>query len=127
MPSSSRGQQSWPPRRDLDAGARRYLCESHDRVANATPDHHRVADSRFHLAIAELSGSASLAAAVTDVQMRLNELLGAIPVLGRNIEHSTAQHEAVLRAILAGNDRRARAVMQEHVDATAALLRGFLA
>ncbi|MDQ1424630.1 MAG: hypothetical protein QOD72_2128 [Acidimicrobiaceae bacterium] len=114
-------------RRDLDAGARRYLCESLDRVANASPDHHRVADSRLHLAIAELSGSASLAGAVTDVQMRLNELLGAIPVLGRNIEHSNAQHDAVVRAILAGNDRKARAAMQQHVDATAALLRGFLA
>jgi DNA-binding FadR family transcriptional regulator len=114
-------------RRDLDASARRYLCESLDLVANATPDHHRVADSRLHLAIAELSGSASLAAAVTDVQMRLNELLGAIPVLGRNIEHSNAQHDAMVRAILAGNDRKARAAMQQHVDATAALLRGFLA
>lgn len=114
-------------RRDLDSGARRYLCDSLEAVATASPDRHRIADSRLHLAIAELSGSASLAAAVTDVQMRLDELLAAIPVLGRNIEHSSAQHQAVVRAILAGNARKARSAMQEHVDATAALLRGFLA
>jgi DNA-binding FadR family transcriptional regulator len=115
------------PPRPHAAAPRRYLCESLEQVATATPDRHRVADSRLHLAIAELSGSASLAAAVTDVQMRLNELLGANPELGRNIEHSNTQHDAVVRAILAGNERKARTAMQQHVDATAALLRGFLA
>lgn len=85
-----------------------------------------MADSRLHLAIAELSGSASLAAAVTDVQMRLNELLGAIPVFARNIDHSNAQHAAVVKAVLAGNGKRARAAMEEHCAGTAALLRGLL-
>ena len=61
------------------------------------------------------------------MQTRLDDLLAAIPVLARNIEHSHTQHAAVVRAILAGNPRRARVAMAGHVEATSALLRGFLA
>ena len=58
--------------------------------------------------------------------MRLNELLDAIPLLERNIEHSNQQHEAIVDAILAGDPEAARHAMQEHLSGTAALLRGFL-
>jgi GntR family transcriptional repressor for pyruvate dehydrogenase complex len=50
----------------------------------------------------------------------------AIPVLRRNIEHSNTQHEQVVAAILGGDADRARAVMEEHCDATSALLRGLI-
>ena len=50
----------------------------------------------------------------------------AIPVLRRNIEHSNAQHHQIVGAILGGNAERARAVMEEHCDATSALLRGLI-
>ena len=52
--------------------------------------------------------------------------LSAIPVLPTNIAHSNNQHDAVVRAILDGDDVRARAAMEEHCDATAALLRGLI-
>jgi GntR family transcriptional repressor for pyruvate dehydrogenase complex len=65
-------------------------------------------------------------AAVTQVQGELDEMLHAIPVLSVNIAHSTSQHKAIVRAILAGNARRASRVMTEHCDDTAALLRGLL-
>jgi DNA-binding FadR family transcriptional regulator len=58
--------------------------------------------------------------------MRLNDLLNAIPMLARNIEHASAQHQAIARAILAGDAAAARQATAEHVDATAALIRGFL-
>jgi GntR family transcriptional regulator, L-lactate dehydrogenase operon regulator len=87
---------------------------------------YRQRDSRLHLALAELSGSPSLAAAVADVRMRLNDLLDAIPLLPRNIRHSEEQHAAVVAAVLAGDPERARREMADHVDGTAALLRGFL-
>ena len=47
-------------------------------------------------------------------------------VLAVNIEHSNAQHEAIVAAILAGDARKARRVMTEHCEDTAALLRGLL-
>jgi len=41
--------------------------------------------------------------------------------------HTTAQHTAIVDAILAGNPERARGAVTEHLEGTGALLRGFLA
>jgi GntR family transcriptional repressor for pyruvate dehydrogenase complex len=96
-------------------------------VSNA-PDiaTHRVADARLHLAIATLSGSPMLIEAVTRAQSAVQEMLAAIPVLQRNISHSNVQHDAIVAAVLAGDGDRARALMEEHCDATSALLRGLI-
>ncbi len=94
---------------------------------NATPGDYRRLDTLFHLAIAELAGSSLLAAACTDARMRLNDLLNAIPVLQHNIDHTARQHTAIAEAILAGDAAHARRAVAEHLDGTAALLRGFLA
>ncbi len=93
----------------------------------ASPQDYRRLDTLFHLAIADLAGSALLAAASADARMRLNDLLGAIPVLQRNIDHTARQHAAITEAILAGQPDRARRAVAEHLAGTAALLRGFLA
>lgn len=98
------------------------LAASRDR----DPATRRVSDSRLHLAVAAASGSQSLAAAVADVQLRLDKLLAAIPVIKRNLDHSDAQHAQVIDAILAGDPGGARAAMEEHCDGTAELLRGLL-
>ncbi|MFK4088645.1 FadR/GntR family transcriptional regulator [Kribbella sp. NPDC020789] len=117
-----------------EAAAARTLTEAEeehlrrclaDTAAAKLTDYRRF-DSRLHLAIAEVTGSASLTAATADVRMRLNELLDAIPLLERNIEHSNEQHEAIVEAILAGDAAAARAAMREHLSGTAVLLRGFL-
>lgn len=100
----------------------RYLADA----TECEPTVRRLADSRLHLAIAALGGSASVTAVVADVQMRLDELLRAIPVIAANIAHSNQQHLAIVDAILGGQADRARIEMEEHVDGTAALLRGFL-
>ena len=60
------------------------------------------------------------------MQATLHEMLLAIPVLDTNIAHSDRQHAALVRAILAGKPDRARRVMEEHCDDTAALLRGLV-
>lgn len=104
------------------ASLHRYLAEATDCVPGAR----RLADSRLHLAIAALCGSASVTTVVADVQMRLDELLRAIPVIPANIAHSNLQHAAIVDAILAGRSDQARIEMEDHVDGTAALLRGFL-
>jgi GntR family transcriptional repressor for pyruvate dehydrogenase complex len=41
-------------------------------------------------------------------------------------EHRDRQHSALVKAILAGHAIRARTVMEEHCDDTAALLRGLV-
>ena len=95
-------------------------------VNAAVPDDYRRMDTLFHLAIAELTGSSLLAAAGADARMRLNDLLNAIPVLQHNIDHTAAQHTAIAEAILAGDTGRAQRAVAEHLEGTAALLRGFL-
>lgn len=111
----------------LDDDGREQLATAHaDVVAARKPAEHRQADSRFHLTVASLSGSARTVEAVTSVQATLHEMLLAIPVLGTNIAHSDRQHAALVKAILGGRAAKARTVMEEHCDDTAALLRGLL-
>ncbi|WP_286956421.1 MULTISPECIES: FadR/GntR family transcriptional regulator [Arsenicicoccus] len=116
--------------RALPATDRGWLKECLRDVSDASrrdAAEHRQADSRLHLAIAGLSGSPSLVEAVSRSQSALHQLLAAIPVLPRNIEHSNADHEAVVDAILSGEPEDARELAEEHCDKTAALLRGLLA
>ena len=108
------------------AGARAVLLARLGGVNAANPQDYRRLDTMFHLTIAELTGSSLLLAACTDARMRLNDLLNAIPVLQRNINHTAGQHTAIVTAILAGDPARARKAVAEHLAGTAALLRGFL-
>lgn len=113
--------------RRLTAAQRMLLTTALQEVESA-PDAaaHRQADSRLHLAIASVTGSSRLIAAVTDVQACVHDLLQAIPVLPVNIEHSNAQHRSIVSAVLSGTPARARRAMESHCDDTAALLRGLL-
>ena len=65
------------------------------------PATHRQADSRLHLAIASVTRSPMTIAAVTEVQSNLHDMLQAIPVLDVSIQHSNAQHTAIVDAICA--------------------------
>ncbi len=109
-----------------DERARATLLARLAEVTSAGPQDYRRLDTLFHLSIAELTGSGLLAAACADARMRLNDLLNAIPVLQRNIDHTGGQHEEIVEAILAGDSARARTAVAEHLAGTAALLRGFL-
>jgi len=112
---------------DSIADARGTLLARLADVNSASPHDYRRLDTLFHLCISELTGSSLLASAAADARMRLNDLLNAIPVLPRNIAHSARQHAAIVDAILAGDATRARREVAEHLEGTAALLRGFLA
>ena len=112
---------------DLTDDHRTQLQQAHDEVASARrAAEHRQADSRFHLTLASVTGSAHVVSAVTSVQAELNEMLLAIPVLDTNIAHSDRQHSAVVHAVLGGRPDHARRAMEEHCDDTAALLRGLV-
>jgi len=109
-----------------DGRVRATLLARLAEVNVASPQDYRRLDTLFHLSVAELTGSSLLAAACADARMRLNDLLNAIPVLQRNIDHTARQHEEIVQAILDGDPVRARTAVAEHLAGTA-LLRGFLA
>jgi DNA-binding FadR family transcriptional regulator len=109
-----------------DPAVEQTLLDRLAAVNGAGPQDYRRLDTLFHLSIAELAGSSLLTAACADARLRLNDLLNAIPVLQRNIDNTAGQHQAIVQAIKAGDTERARAAVAEHLEGTAALLRGFL-
>ena len=112
--------------RTLTPSVRADLVHRLEAAAATSLGEHRAADSRLHLALAEAAGSPSLVTAVADVRMRVNAHLDRIPFLPPNLANSHSQHREVVAAVLAGDPGAARAAMRGHLDATAALLRGFL-
>lgn len=112
--------------RALSPGEREVLWNSLSDSIGAAGEDYRRLDSRLHLTIGELAGSASLVPLLAEVRMRVNELLDNIPSLGPNIAHSDLQHEQIVTAILTGRADAAAQAMTEHLAGTALLLRGFL-
>lgn len=110
----------------LGPAQRAHLRSLLVETSTASPGDYRRLDSRLHLAVAEVTRSPSLTAAVAEVRLRTNDLLDAIPLLRPNIEHSNRQHRQLVQAILGADCERARSVMAEHLEGTAMLLRGFL-
>jgi DNA-binding FadR family transcriptional regulator len=78
----------------------------------------RLADARFHVAIAEATGNARLVRAETAIQAEIGEVLRFVsgPELARRA--SGAGHGPVLDAVDAGDGATARAAMERHVEAT---------
>lgn len=113
--------------RTLSPADRRHLTVTLGEAATAGLADYRRKDSRLHLAIAEVTASGSLTTAMADARTRVNQLLDRIPLLEPNLEHSNAQHAAIVDAILAGDPVAARQAMAEHIEGTASLLRAFLA
>ena len=91
------------------------------------PLSYRFADRRLHLVIADIARAPSLAEAVTQVQVRLADLLLHTPQIEEALRHSDEQHAAVVGAIKAGDPVAARDAMELHVAATNSFLRGFIA
>lgn len=113
--------------RSLSAGERDLLWTRLKEASAATAEDYRRLDSRLHLTIGELVGTPSLVSLMADNRTRVNELLDRIPLLSLNIAHSNQQHESIVVAILTGDAEAAAAQMREHLQGSAALLRGFLA
>jgi DNA-binding FadR family transcriptional regulator len=113
--------------RTLAPEERDVLWARHEAAAVADSDDYRRLDTLLHLTVAELSGIPSLVPLVADNRARINAWLDTFPLLPRNIDHSTAQHAAIVSAILAGRPDAAHAAMRDHLAGSEALLRGFLA
>jgi DNA-binding FadR family transcriptional regulator len=112
--------------RTLSRADRDALRARYEAAASAPADDYRRADTLLHLAIAELAGVPSLVPLAVENRARINAWLDTFPLLPRNIEHSDAQHERIVAAILSGREDAAAAAVAEHLAGSEALLRGFL-
>lgn len=104
----------------IDAAGSARLADLFRAAGSCVHDQHdyRLADSAFHVAIADLSGSARLIAAEAQIQVELTELLHTIPRPPAALEASNAQHTPILTSITAGDADSARTHAIEHVEAT---------
>jgi DNA-binding FadR family transcriptional regulator len=120
-----RGAAELAARRTLTRDDEAYLRDACNACTDPTQEF-RPADSRLHIAIAEMSGSASIAIHVAEMRARLNDLLDLIPLLPPNIEHSHRQHVRIVNAIIRNDSAAAVLAVERHLAASASLLRAFL-
>jgi DNA-binding FadR family transcriptional regulator len=72
-----------------------------------------------------MSGSRLLVQAVTEAEVFVHDLLAATPLIPTKLQHSNQQHRLIVDAVVAGNPDAAQLYMADHLEATAAMLRGF--
>lgn len=110
----------------LTAAQRRSLHQACAECTRSREAEYRAFDSRFHLALAELTGIPSLHAAAAETRDRVNALLDRIPLLPTNLQHANDQHALIVDAVLSGDVEAAERHAADHADGTAALLHGYL-
>jgi GntR family transcriptional repressor for pyruvate dehydrogenase complex len=87
---------------------------------------YRRADVRFHIGLAEATGSRRLIALATEAQGSMTDLIAHIAHPAEVLANANAQHARLLAAIRAHDGTRATTVMAEHVRGTEHVLAGLL-
>jgi GntR family transcriptional repressor for pyruvate dehydrogenase complex len=87
---------------------------------------YRQADVRFHIGLAEATGSTRLLTAMTDAQSAMTDLIAHIAHPPEVLASSNAQHRRLLAAIRAGDREAAARAITEHLHGTEHVLAGLL-
>jgi GntR family transcriptional repressor for pyruvate dehydrogenase complex len=87
---------------------------------------YRHADVRFHVGLAETTGSVTLVAAMTEAQGAMGALIDHIPHPPEVLASSNLQHRQLLAAVHARDVERAARVVTEHLEGTVHVLAGLL-
>lgn len=87
---------------------------------------YRAADVRFHIGLAQATGSARLGAAATESQSEMTDLIAHIAHPAEVLAHANAQHARLLSALRAQDPHHAASLMAEHVQGTEHVLAGLL-
>lgn len=89
-------------------------------------DAYRRSDVRFHIALAEATGSPRLVVAMTDAQSAMSDLIHHIAHPAEVLGHANAQHALLVSALRARDAGRAMELVREHVQGTEHVLAGLL-
>jgi DNA-binding FadR family transcriptional regulator len=87
---------------------------------------YRHADVRFHVGLAEATGSQRLVTAMTEAQGQMTVLIAHIAHPVEVLQHANQQHTRLLDALRARNAARAVQVMAAHLEGTRHVLAGLL-
>ncbi|MBI5104506.1 MAG: FadR family transcriptional regulator [Solirubrobacterales bacterium] len=87
---------------------------------------YRHADVRFHMGLAESTGSSRLVTAMTEAQGAMTDLISYIPHPPEVLEHANAQHARLLQVIRERDDEAAMRLMAEHLKGTEHVLAALL-
>lgn len=83
---------------------------------------YRRADVRWHIALAEATGTPRLVAAMTEVQGELTELLALVPHPPTALDRANDQHRQIARLLRERDGAAAVAILRTHLAETEALL-----
>jgi GntR family transcriptional repressor for pyruvate dehydrogenase complex len=100
------------------------VAQMDDMVENF--DEYRRADVRFHIGLAEITGSHRLVVLATEAQASMTDLIAHIAHPVEVLANANAQHARLLSAIREGDATRATSLMTEHLGGTEHVLAGLL-
>jgi DNA-binding FadR family transcriptional regulator len=101
------------------------LIEAMDELIGDFPAF-RQADVRFHIGLAETTGSAPLMTAVTEAQGQMSDLIALIPHPAEVLTWSNLQHRRLVEAVRARDVARATSTITDHLRGTEHVLAGLL-
>jgi GntR family transcriptional repressor for pyruvate dehydrogenase complex len=110
-------------RADEDHLALMRECVARMDAATEFVDYRR-ADVRFHIALAEATGVARLAALMTEVHAEVSEVIAHIAHPPEVLEHSNAEHARMVDALERRDRELAVDLMRAHLDGTEHILAG---
>ena len=85
---------------------------------------YRRADVRFHIALAEATGTPRLVAEMTEVQGTMTELIALIAHPSVVLSHANEEHRSILASVREGDDVGAVQCLRQHLAGTAHILAG---
>lgn len=96
-----------------------------DDAAEDYPAYRR-ADVRFHIGLAETTGSTRLVTAMTEAQGQMSDLIAHIPHPPEVLEHANGQHARMLAALRVRDAGHAVQLAADHLHGTERILAGLL-
>jgi DNA-binding FadR family transcriptional regulator len=102
------------------------LTERMDDASKGPFEDYRRADVRFHIGVAEATGSARLVTTMTEVQGQMSDLIARIAHPDEVLTQSNAQHKRLIGLLRRQDGSRAVRLMREHMEGTEHILAGLL-
>jgi GntR family transcriptional regulator, transcriptional repressor for pyruvate dehydrogenase complex len=89
-------------------------------------DAYRRADVRFHIALAEATGTPRLVALMTEVQGQMSELISLIAHPQTVLEHANVEHRRIVKCLRGGDGVGAIRILRDHLAGTEHIIAGLI-